>query len=67
MKKVTLTVPRGLCDPIVKNQNKNSLLQCFLFSPNSISQQRFVLKYRQTDRHDFVLGNFEYIEADREI
>jgi hypothetical protein len=22
---------------------------------------------RQTDRHDFVLGNFEYVEADREI
>jgi hypothetical protein len=44
-----------------KTRIKHDLLKCF-FSPNNISQHRFVLKYRQTDRHDFVLGNFEYIQ-----
>jgi hypothetical protein len=76
MKKVTLIVPWGQYDPIpwgqydpiVKKEPelKHSLLQCFS-PPNNISQDRFVLKYRQTDRHDCVLGNLEYIEAGREI
>jgi len=43
MKKVTLTVPWGQYDPIVKKTYyKHSLLQCS-FPPNNISQHRFVL------------------------
>ena len=46
MKKVTLTVPWGQCDPIVKKiEYKHSLLQRS-FPPNNISQHRFVLKYQ---------------------
>jgi len=47
MKKVTLTVPWGQYDPIVKKpEYKHSLLQCS-FPSNNISQHRFVLKNRQ--------------------
>jgi len=47
MKKVTLTVPWGQYDPTVKTpEYKHSLLQCS-FPPNNITQNRFVLKYRQ--------------------
>jgi hypothetical protein len=68
MKKVTLTVQWGQYDPIVKKTRiKTQFITMFFFPPNNISQHRFVLKYRQTDRHDFILGNFEYVEADREI
>jgi hypothetical protein len=68
MKKVTLTVPWGQYNPIIKNQNKNTVYYNVFFSPNNNNiQHRFVLKYRQTDRHDVVLGNFEYIEAERNI
>jgi hypothetical protein len=68
MKKVTLTVPWGHYNPTVKKTRiKTQFITMLFFPPNNISQHRFVLKYRQTDRHDFVLGNFEYIEADREI
>jgi hypothetical protein len=49
-----------------KTRIKTQFITMFFFPPNNISQHRFVLKYRQTDRHDFVLGNFDYIEADRE-
>ena len=45
--KVTLTVPWGQYDSTVKKtEYKHSLLQCS-FPPNNISQNRFVLKYRQ--------------------
>ena len=48
MKKVTLTVPWGQYDPIVKKkiEYKYSLLQCS-FPANNNSQHRFVLKYQQ--------------------
>jgi hypothetical protein len=49
MKKVTLTEPWGQYDPIVKKQNKNTVYYNVFLSPNSISEHRFVLKYRQTD------------------
>jgi hypothetical protein len=67
MKKVTLTVPWGQYDLIVKITRIKTQFITMFFSPNNILQHRFVLKYRQTERHDFILGNFEYIEADREI
>jgi hypothetical protein len=38
-----------------------------MFFLQIIFHNRFVLKYRQTDTHYFVLENFEYIETDREI
>jgi len=65
MKNVTLTVPWGQYEPTVKKKKteyKHSLLQCS-FPPNNISQHRFVLKYRQIGT-TFVLGTFEYMEAD---
>jgi hypothetical protein len=65
MKEVTLTVPWGQYDPIVKNQNKNTVYYNVFLFPNNISQHRFVLKYRHRDRHDCVLGSDEYIEADK--
>ena len=65
MRKVTLTVPWGQCDPIVKKiEYKHSLLQCS-FPPNNISKTG--LYSNINIRHDFVLGTFEYIEADGEI
>ena len=48
MEKVTLREPWGQYDPIVKKpEYKRILLQCY-FTPDHISQHRFVLKYRQT-------------------
>jgi hypothetical protein len=65
MKKVSLTVPWGQYDPIIKNQNKkNSSLH--YFSPKNITKQVCTKKI-STDRHDFVLGNFEYIEKKKKI
>jgi len=57
MKKVTLTVPWGQYDPIVKKkkQYNHSLLQCS-FSPNNNSQHRHVLN---TDKQaQLCLRNF---------
>jgi hypothetical protein len=48
-----------------KNSIKTQFITTFLLQ--IVFHNRFVLKYRQTHRQDFVLGNFEYIEADREI
>jgi hypothetical protein len=67
MKKVTLTVPWGQYDPIVKRTRiKHSLLQCF-FSPNNISQQ--VCTEISTDRQTrLCLSKFrKNTEADTEI
>jgi hypothetical protein len=61
MEKVKLTVPWGQYNPIVKKkQNKNSVYYNVFFSPNNISQQ--VCTEITTDKHNFVLGNFEYKE-----
>ena len=66
MKKVTLTVLWGQYDPIVKKtEYKHSLLQCS-FPPKQYFTTQ-VCTQISTNRHDFVLGTFEYIEADREI
>ena len=65
MKKVTLTVPWGQYDLIVKKQNINTVYYNVLF-PHIIFHNTGL--YSNVDsRHYFVLGTFEYIEADREI
>jgi hypothetical protein len=64
MKEVTLTVPWGQYDPIVKIQNKNTVYYNIFFL--QIIFHNTVCTEISTDRHDFVLGYFEYIEVDRE-
>jgi hypothetical protein len=60
-----LTVQWGQNDPIVKkNRIKTQLITMFFFL-QIVFHNRFVLKYRQPDRHDFVSGNFEYKEAEK--
>ena len=46
--KISLEVPYGQNEPIVKKPEYNNILLQFYFLPNNISQQGFVLKYRQT-------------------
>ena len=65
MKKVTLTVPWGQYDTIVKKHNINTVYYNVLFL--QIMFHNTGLYSISTNRHDFVLGTFEYIEADREI
>jgi hypothetical protein len=62
MKKVTLTVPCGQYDPIVKKQNKNAVYYNVFFLQIIFHNTGL---YSNIDRHDFVLGNFEHVEADR--
>jgi len=63
MKKVTLTVPWGQYDPTVKKpEYKHSLLQ-HSFPPKQYFTAQ-VCTQISTNRHDIVLGTFEYIEAD---
>jgi len=65
MKKVTLTVPWGQYDPILKKQNKSTVyyndffLQIIFYNTGLYSH---IDKYTR-----LCLGTFEYIEADREI
>ena len=65
MKKVTLTVPWGQYDPILKKQNKSTVyyndffLQIIFYNTGLYS---YIDKYTR-----LCLGTFEYIEADREI
>jgi hypothetical protein len=66
MNKVALTVPWGQYGPIVKKISIKIQFISMYFSPNNISQQPVCTEI-STDGHDFALGNFEYIEADREI
>jgi len=66
MKKVTLTVPWDQYDPSVKKkQNINTVYCNVLFL--QIIFHNTGLHSISTNRHDFVLGTFKYIEADREI
>ena len=65
MKKVTLTVPWGQYDPILKKQNKSTVyyndffLQVIFYNTGLYSH---IDKYTR-----LCLETFEYIEADREI
>jgi hypothetical protein len=65
MKKVTLTVPWGQYDPILKKQNKSTVyyngffLQIIFYNTGLYSH---IDKYTR-----LCLGTFEYIEADKEI
>jgi hypothetical protein len=64
MKKVTLTVPWGHIDPILKNGIKAQFITIF-FPPNNILQHGL---YSHVDKQTgLCLGTFEFIEADREI
>jgi hypothetical protein len=66
MKKVTLSVPWGQYDPIVKkNQNENTVYYNVLFLQIIIHN---IGLYWNIDRqrYDFVLGNFEYIQKQTE-
>jgi len=65
MKKVTLTVPWGQYDPIVKKNNINTVYYNVLFL--QIIFHNTGLYSISENRQDFVLGTFEYIETDREI
>ena len=65
MKKVTLTVPCGQYDPIVKKWNINTVYYNVLLLQTIFHNTG--LYSNINNRHDFVLGTFEYIEADREI
>ena len=65
MKKVTLTLSCGQNEPSVKKQNTNTVSYNVLFL--QIIFHNTGLYSISTNTHDFVLGTFEYIEADREI
>jgi hypothetical protein len=63
MKKVTLTVPWGHIDPILKNRIKAQFVR-MLFSNNILQHGLYSNIDKQTQ---LCLGTFGYTEADREI